>query len=229
MKVTGVIIARKGSKRLKNKMYKSFFGISLIENKIKQLIKSNVDEVVVGSNDLKLKKLCKKYEKNNVIFIRREDRFCDEKSTTPNEMIKNMLSFFRTDLVLWAHITNPFTNEFHYNKAIKKYFSLNKKKYDSLFSTTKITDYFWDQNQKPINHNPLEKSHTLLSSGKIKPIYADNGAIFIRKYVDMVKDGRFWGKRGFMYIMNQKDSWDINYPWDLEVCQSRSFKQKFKN
>ena len=36
MKISAVIIARKGSKRLKNKMYQNFFGNSLIENKIKQ-------------------------------------------------------------------------------------------------------------------------------------------------------------------------------------------------
>ena len=227
MKISAVIIARKGSKRLKNKMYQKFFGSSLIENKIKQLIKSNVDEIIVGSNDQKLKKICEKFNNKKIIFIKREEKYCDEKSTTPNEMIKNMLSLFDTDLVLWAHLTNPFTNEKHYNEALKIYNKLNKKKYDSLFAATKVSDYFWDQNKKPLNHNPLEKSHTLLSTGKIKPLYTDNGSLFIRKHKDMIKDGRFWGNKGFMYIMNYLDGWDINTKWDLEVSQLKSF-QKLK-
>ena len=225
MKISAVIIARKGSKRIKNKMYQKFLGISLIENKIKQLIKTNVDEIIVGSNDIKLKTICEKYKEKNVFFVKRQEKYCDEKSTTPNEMIGNMLSLIKTDIVVWAHLTNPFTNEHHFNDAIKKYLTLNKKKYDSLFSATIDTDYFWDQNKKPINHNPMERSHTLLSSGKIKPLYRDNGAIFIRPYKEMIKDGRFWGKRGFMYVMNKYDSWDINQPWDLESCQLKSFKK----
>ena len=226
MKISAVIIARKGSKRLKNKMYQKFFGSSLIENKIKQLIKSNVDEIIVGSNDQKLKKICEKFNNKKIIFIKREEKYCDEKSTTPNEMIKNMLSLFDTDLVLWAHLTNPFTNEKHYNEALKIYNKLNKKKYDSLFSATMVADYFWGQNKKPLNHNPLEKSHTLLSTGKIKPLYTDNGAVFIRRHKDMIKDGRFWGKKGFMYIMNYLNGWDINTKWDLESSQLKSFKKK---
>ena len=39
----------------------------------------------------------------------------------------------------------------------------------------------------------------------------------------MIKDGRFWGKKGEMYIMNNQDGWDINTPWDLEACQLKSF------
>ena len=48
------IPVRKGSKRVKNKMYQKFFGKSLIEIKIEQLFKSNVDEIIVGSDDIKI-------------------------------------------------------------------------------------------------------------------------------------------------------------------------------
>ena len=37
MKISAVIIARKGSKRLKNKLYRKFKGKTLIEHKISQL------------------------------------------------------------------------------------------------------------------------------------------------------------------------------------------------
>lgn len=223
MKISAVIIARKGSKRLPNKMYKKFKGTSLIENKITQLCKSNVDEIIVGSDDERLQNLCKKFKKK-VLFFKREKKYCDEISTTPNAMISNMLSFFKTEIVLWAHITNPLTNYKHYNKAIKLYKSNLKKGYDSLHSVSEITNYFWDSSGKPMNHNPLEKSHTLLSTKKIKPYYFANGAIFIRSQKDMIKDGRFWGKKRYMLKMNFVDGWDINTKWELDACQLRSFK-----
>jgi CMP-N-acetylneuraminic acid synthetase len=221
MKISAVIIARKNSTRIKKKLYQKIYGKTLIENKITQLLKTNVNEVIVGSDDENLFKVCKKYGKK-VIFFKRDNRFCDEKSTTVNEMVSNMLGFFKTDVVLWAHPTNPFINKNHYNEALRIF----KKKYpkiDSLFSVTEINDYFWGSNKKPLNHNPQEKTHTLLSTKKIKPIFVDNGGIFIREHKKMIKDGRFWGKKGEMYIMNSRDGWDINTPWDLEVCQLKSF------
>ena len=118
MRISAVVIARKNSVRLKRKMYQKFFGISLIEHKIKQLLKTNVNNIFIGSDDSRLHKICHKYGKK-VIFIKREIKFCDEKSTTPNEMIKNILGMIDTDIVMWAHPTNPLTNQNHYNKALK--------------------------------------------------------------------------------------------------------------
>ncbi len=225
-KISAVIIARKGSRRLPLKMYRKFKGKSLIELKINQLLKTKVDEIVVGSDDEKLKNLCKKFNSKKIKFYLREKKYCDEISTTPNQMIKNMLSFFKSDIVLWAHPTNPFTDHKFYNDAIKKFLKEEKKGKDSLFSVTKLNDYFWDHKKKPINHNPQEKTHTLLGAHKIKYIYVDNNAIYIRKYKDMIKDGRFWGAKGYMYIMDEISGWDINTKWDLEASQLTSFTKR---
>jgi CMP-N-acetylneuraminic acid synthetase len=229
MKISAVIFARKGSKRVKNKMHQKFFGKSLIETKIEQLFKTNVDEIIVGSDDLKVEKIVNNYikkENKTIKFYLRKKKYCIEKCSI-NSAIKNMLSFFNTDLVLWAHLTNPLTNEKHYNEAIKIY-KKNINRYDSLFSTSETLNYFWGLDKKPINNNPQEKTHSILSSGKIKPLYVDNGSIFLRYHKDMKKDGRFWGKKPLMYVMSEKDGWDINQPWDLEVAQLKSFYKKFK-
>ena len=42
----------------------------------------------------------------------------------------------------------------------------------------------------------------------------------------MLKDGRHWSKKGFMYIMDEKSGWDINFAWDLEAAKLNSFKYK---
>ena len=97
--------------------------------------------------------------------------------------------------------------------------------YDGIFSATKTLNYFWNI-KKPINHNPREKIHTRLSEGKIKPLYVDNGAIFIRDYKSMIKDGNHWSKKGFMYVMDEKNGWDINFQWDLDACKLKSFNSK---
>ena len=224
-KVTGVIIARKGSKRLPGKMYKNFNGTPLIKLKINQLLKSNVDEIAVGSDDLKLKKICDSYKNKKIKFFLREKKYCDEISTTPNEMVKNMVSFLSNDIIVWCHPTNPLTTNKHIDESIRIFKKEEKKGKDSLYAVSALNDYFWDHKKKPINHNPLEKTHTLLKKHKIKYIYVDNGAIYIRRRNDWLKDGRFWGRKGHMYIMKETDGWDINTLWDLESCQLKSFKK----
>jgi len=227
MKVSAVIMARKGSKRIPGKMYKRFKGNTLVEHKINQLLKTNVDEIIVGSDDIRLKKIVEKYNNKKVIFLKRPKKYCIE-SATINSAVSNLLSLFDTDLILWAHLTNPFTNEKHYNESLGIFFrNIKRHKYDSVFSVSQVVNYFWGLDKIPINHNPNEKVHTILSTKKIKPLYVDNGSIFIRFHKDMKKDGKFWGKNGYMYIMSEKDGWDINKPWDLEACQLNSFEDKF--
>lgn len=225
-KITAVIIARKNSTRIPGKMYKRLNGKSLIELKISHLLRTKVDEIAVGSDDSKLQKLCKKFKSKKIKFYRRPDFFCDEKVANANQTIQNMLSYINTDIVLWAYPTNPLTTQKHYNEAIKLYFQNLKKGFDGLFSVNKTINYFWGIDKKPINHNPREKIHTRLSEGKINPLYVDNGAIFIRDYKSMLKDGNHWSKKGYMYVMDEKSGWDINFQWDLDACKLKSFKKK---
>lgn len=225
-KITAVIIARKNSKRLPNKMYRKINGKSLIEIKINHLLKTKVDEIAVGSDDLKLKKICKKFKDKRVKFYLRPDYYCDERVASANDTIKNMLSYIKSDIILWCYPTNPFTTNKHYSEALNLYLKNLKKGYDGLYSVTKTLNYFWGTNKKPINHNPLEKRHTRLSEGKIPHLFVDNGAIFIRDHKSMLKDGRHWSKKGFMYIMDEKSGWDINFTWDLEAAKLKSFNFK---
>ena len=155
-KITAVIIARKNSTRIPGKMYTKLNGKTLIETKIGHLIKTKVDEIAVGSDDDRLEKICKKFKSKRIKFYKRPDYYCDERVASANETIKNMLSYIKSDIILWAYPTNPLTTHKHYNEALKLYFNKIKKGYDGLFSVNKSLNYFWGTNHKPINHNPNE-------------------------------------------------------------------------
>ena len=203
-------------------MYKKLNGKSLIENKINHLLKSKVDEIAVGSDDKKLEEICKRFNSEKIKFYKRPGFFCDERAASANDTIKNMLSYVKTDVVLWAYPTNPLTTEKHYDEALKVYFQKIKKGYDGLFSVNKSLNYFWGANKKPINHNPNEKRHTRLSEGKIKPLFVDNGAIFIRDYKSMLKDGNHWSKKGYMYVMDEKVGWKPIIKKAVHAAHNRS-------
>jgi len=215
MKLAAVIVIRKDSVRIQHKSRKKINGQSLVERKISQLKKvKSLNEIYLGTNDLSLKKLSKKYKIN---FIERENKYCDEKKTTANDMVKNMLKFVDADIILWAHPTNPFIDHEIYEKAIR-IFKKSIKKYDSLFSATLIKNHFWNHKKKPINHNPFSKKHVVAS--KLSAIFDKNGGIFIRFKKDMIKDGRFIGNKPHIFSVNEIQGWDLDHPWQLETART---------
>ena len=160
MKIAAIIVSRKNSVRIQNKSRKKIKNQNLVERKIYQLKKvESLDEIYLGTNDLGLKKLTKKYKIN---FVKRENKYCDEKKTTANDMVKNMLKFVDADIILWAHPTNPFINYEVYEKAIGLFKKFSKN-FDSLFSATIIKNHFWNHKKKPINHKPFSKKHVVAS------------------------------------------------------------------
>lgn len=215
MKIAAVIVSRKGSRRILHKSKKKIKNKNLIERKISQLKKVKfLDKIYLGTNDITLKKLSIKYKIN---FVRREERFCDEKKTNAIEMVKNMLQYVDADIILWAHATNPFIDHKIYSSAIKL-FKKSIKNYDSLFSVSTLKNHFWDNKKKPVNHNPFSKKHVIAS--KLQPIFSQNGGIFIRFKKDMIKDGRFIGKKPAMFKINEIQGWDLDHPWQLEIART---------
>lgn len=207
LKITAVIVTRKGSKRVKNKNTRLFYKKdSLLSLKIKQLKKvKEINEIIVGSDDPKAELIANKLK---VRFCRRKKIFCDEKSASPNDMIRNMLSYFTADYVIWTHCTNPFINETAISNSIKKFFHKKKNNYDSLFCANKLTGHFYNQKTIPLNHNPRSKKHKTALS--LQYLLKDNGSIFIRKFDHMKSDGNFIGQKPLVLETTYYKGWDID-------------------
>ena len=143
MSTTAVMILRKGSKRIHLKNYQLLGFKPMYLHKLEQLTKlrqqGRIDQVVVGSDDPELEKIVTDH---GAKFCMREPEFCDEESATVNEVVKNMLSFFKADLVLWAHCTNPFIDEDDYATALGKYQFFARIGHDSLFSVNRLKGHF---------------------------------------------------------------------------------------
>ena len=215
MKIAAVIVSRKGSRRILHKSKKKIQNKNLIERKILQLKKVRLlDKIYLGTNDIALKKLSEKYK---IIFVKREEKYCDEKKTNAIEMVKNMLQYVDADIILWAHATNPFIDHKIYDRAIRT-FKKSVNNYDSLFSVSTLKNHFCDDKKKPINHNPFKKKHIIAS--ELKPIFSQNGGIFIRFKKDMMKDGRFIGIKPAMFKMSEIYGWDLDHPWQLEMART---------
>jgi len=213
--ITAVIVGRAGSKRIPSKVTKSFSNTTLIELKIEQLQACDmVDRVVVGSDGEYILDLAEKAGAETVV---RPDYFCDETKASANEMIGNMCSLIETDIVVWAHCTNPLLTTSEYSKAIKIFLEKEKEGYDSLLSVDEVREHMWGEDKTPMNYNPYGERHPLAK--ELPAMYKQNGGIFIQRHKDMKNNSYFFGDKPYLHVTPPELSIDVNVMSDFLVAQ----------
>tara|TARA_Y100000310_G_scaffold265349_1_gene276345 strand:+ start:748 stop:1428 length:681 start_codon:yes stop_codon:yes gene_type:complete len=219
MEVTAIVVARSGSIRVKNKNFLPFKETTLLGNKIEQLKLCNkVDRIVVGSDS---DEYLKYSNSAGAEVVKRSDEFCDEVSKTPNDMIEDMCQKVDTDIILWAHCTNPFVDNQMYDDALEIFIERDVENYDSLMSMVELKTHIWhkvDGELVPMNYDPYGKVHPLAKT--LDPIYYQDGAIFIQPHKQMLKNRYFFGKKPIHYMMPENRALDINTDYDYKVAKS---------
>lgn len=216
METTAVIVARGGSKRLPRKNVLNINGENLVSRKVRQLLAaSNIDRVVVGSEDDEILNIAKAAGAEPV---RRPDYFCDESQATANQMIGNMCKLLETDVVVWAHCTNPLLSTKTYERAINAYFEAASAGYDSLLSVFELREHLWNSEFKPFNYNPYSSTHPLASS--LAPFYAQDGGIFIQPHKQMLQNSYFFGGNPLLFKVPADEIMDVNTPFEFEVAKA---------
>ncbi|MBQ7286706.1 MAG: acylneuraminate cytidylyltransferase family protein [Candidatus Gastranaerophilales bacterium] len=222
--VSAVIVARKGSKRIKAKSLLELNGETLIARKIRQLKAcKNIDRVIVGSDcEIMLNEALK----CGAEAIRRPDYYCDEAVASANEMIKNMCSLITTDIVVWSHCTNPLISSKTYDAAVETYFA-NLPEYDSLLSVTELKEHLWKE-EKAFNYNPYAERHT--PAKELEPLFMQDGGIFIQAHKQMLDNSYFFGKKPYLFVIPQEEFLDINERKDYILAKAiLDENQKFIN
>lgn len=215
MEITAVVVARKGSVRIKNKALLELDGVTLIERKIRQLkVCKNIHRVVFGSNSEEMLTIAEKAGAEPVL---RPDYFCDETRATANEMIHNMCSLIKTDVVVWAHCTNPLISPITYDAAVTQ-FKSNWPNFDSLLSVITLKEHLWNENRQPLNYDPYGLKH--VTARDLPPYYMQDGGIFIQRHQDMLDNSYFFGKKPFLFEIPYDEFLDINIHRDYLLARA---------
>lgn len=206
--VTAIVVTRKGSIRVPGKNLLSLNGIPMFLRKIRQLQSTHkIDRVVFGSDDDYMLKVA---EENGAEPIRRPDFYCDERSASANDMIGNMMDSIKTDIVVWAHCTNPLISSITYDNAVGTFLS-NFGNYDSLMSVVELKEHLWQEIGKefyPLNYDPYAPRHT--PARELPPYYMQDGGIFIQPYEQMKANRYFFGKRPYLFMIPRDEFLDVN-------------------
>ena len=213
--VTAIIVGRKGSQRIPNKVVQPFSDTTLLELKIKQLQSCEmIDRVVVGSDGSDILDIAASAGAETVV---RPDYFCDETKASANEMIGNMCSLIDTDVVVWTHCTNPLLTSETYDNFVQLFFEKEKEGYDSVLSVDEVREHLWGEDKKPLNYDPYGERHPLAKT--LPSLYKQNGGIFIQRHDNMKTNSYFFGSKPYIKVSPVEESVDINTWYDFSIAE----------
>lgn len=213
--ITAIIPVRAGSRRLPNKNILPFGNSNLLIHKIRQLKQvKQIDTIVVSSDSDEMLKMAKE---EDVLAHKRDVEYCDEKTRTFNEVVEHIARSVDGDILMWTPCVCPLTAIESYEKAIETFKQqvIQNKKYDSVISAKIFKEYLFDE-KGPHNWNP---EHHVPSQQLPEWKTIING-FYVSMRQDMIKWKYLYGKNPYLYILDKKESVDIDDAEDFEVAKA---------
>lgn len=217
MNKIAIIPARSGSKGLPNKNILLLGNKPLMAYTIEAAIKSKeFTRVIVSTDSLEYKEIAERYGAE--VILRSEELSND--TATSFMVIEDVLKKVENnyDYFMLLQPTSPFRNENHIKESIEL-FEENSDKFNFLVSmeesskTSKLIKII-DEDQSLKNYDIDFSKYTRQQYKE----YFPNGAIFIGKIDNYLKQKHFFSKDSLAYFMNKEDSIDIDDRLDFEIA-----------
>lgn len=216
-KILYIITARGGSKRLPGKNIKLFYGKPLLHWTIIQALRiAKNNQVVLSTEDLKIKEKCKSFK--NLIIVDRPKNLAKSNSNSI-DAIRHVLKYmnFKGDIIL-LQPTSPLRSD---SDIIKGMTLL--KKFPAVMSQTLLpyASFKVNKNGKSDHFVPLSKSKLDLA--------IPNGAFFGARTEWINKNDSFFEKNTKIFNMPYSRSIDIDHESDFilaEILFKKNFSKK---
>ncbi len=230
MKSLGLIPARGGSKGIKKKNIQKINGKPLIAYTIEQALKSNLDRVIVATDDNEIIKVAKKYgaecpfKRPKNISGSNSHAFQIYKYTL--EWLKKNENYV-PDVMCVMLCTTPFRRIQTINSCLKK---IKSKKYDWVFTVNEMEHHPYRSMVKKNNFiKPLFNipNHKIwVNRQELPEIFRFNGGVFASLSKNIFQNNEYnidnlkYKKIKVGYeIMSKKESLDIDDPIDLDFVR----------
>tara|TARA_Y100001958_G_C21146509_1_gene483753 strand:- start:178 stop:885 length:708 start_codon:yes stop_codon:yes gene_type:complete len=206
-----IITARKGSKRIKNKNLKLFFGKPIIYYSIKILKKSNIfDRIIVSTNSDLIEKISIKFGADTV--IRRPDYISSNKVGTIsviNHSIKSLSKLkIYPKLICCMYPVAPITK---FKNLILVYNWIKKmRKFNGFIYPSTILLKKKNQTKIKFSYNKLIQAYKInKKDGIINDVLLDAGQFWFAKTLTWKKSKTIYTKKSHTFLIDEKIS-DIN-------------------
>lgn len=211
-----IIPARGGSKRLPGKNIIDICGKPLIAYSIEAAIISKAFErVIVSTDSEQIAEVACEYGAEPL--MRGPELSADTTPTFP--VIADVLKRVPTDVFMQLQPTSPFRNEKHIRESVELFNAVSDR-FDFLTSVVRA-------NQPSVLIHPLGEDNSLCyfdidySTYRSQNYndYTPNGAIQIAKSDAYLNQKHYYGARSIAYIMERRDSLDIDDDVDYELVK----------
>jgi CMP-N-acetylneuraminic acid synthetase len=170
-----------------------------------------INEIVIDtdSDDSDLWKLA---EHPRIVIKKRAPNLVGD-FVSMNEIILDYLATASENDFLMTHVTNPFLSQGTIIKAIQDYYEQKEKGFDSLFSVSIIQGRLFNQQAKPINHDPSK----LLRTQDLETIFLENSCLYLFDKATFLKNNARIGSKPYLLAIPALDAIDIDTreEWDL--------------
>ena len=207
--ITAFIPARGGSKGIPNKNIKEFAGKPLIVHSIEYALNcSQIDEVVVSTDDDKIIKIARKA---GARIVNRPPELSTDSATTESA-IHHFVNKFnkKPDILVLLQPTSPFRPKGSLENAITHF---TENGFDSLLSITPTHRFFWRVKEDQTTFAEYDYlNRPRRQDMKLEDIrYMENGSLYIftRKHFDKTGN-RLGGKIGYV-------EWPVEYSIEIDT------------
>ena len=215
--ITAFIPARGGSKGIPEKNIKEFAGKPLVVHSIEYALNcSQIDEVVVSTDDDKIAKIARKA---GARVVKRSPELSTDSATTESA-IHHFVNKFnkKPDILVLLQPTSPYRPKGSLENAISHF---TENGFDSLLSIIPTHRFFWrvkDDQTIFAEYDYLNRPHRQnLKQADIR--YVENGSLYIftRKHFDKTGN-RLGGKIGYVE-WPEEYSLEIDTPLDFNMVE----------
>lgn len=206
IKIHALIPLRGGSKSIPQKNIKPIAGKPLCAWVLEAASKSNlIEDVYVSTDSLEICEVVNALNLGVKIVSRPAEFATDEAST--ESVLLHFISQIDSDIIITIQATSPQLTTQDLNSAISQFENENL---DSMLATVRSKRFFWTDDCKAINYNPMQRPRRQEFKGTLM----ENGAFYItrREILEQYKC-RLGGKIG-IFEMSDLAATEIDEPDD---------------
>lgn len=220
MKVVAFIPVRGGSKSIPLKNIKSFCGKPLVCWNIEALEAcEKVDEIIVATDSDEIWRTVESRNyKKTTLYRRSAENACDTASSESVMLEYIQYAQLTSDMVfMLVQATSPLTQTNHFSEALSMY---SEGQYDSILTCVRNFRFFWNEDGTSMNYD----YHHRPRRQEFKGMLMENGAFYINKVGNIVRDGnRLSGHIG-IYEMPEYTATEIDEPDDWGILENLMYR-----
>ena len=214
-KICIVINARVNSSRCYKKMISPIGNTCLIEIIIEKLKKSNIplEDIYIASPDIEIENII---EKHNFNFIKRS-----QESNNEEFNIKIIFEWYKKLENNYTHflLINPCLPLLSVNTINNFYNICKESKYDRVFAIKTNKNYFFDENNNPLNFKP-----GVFNTKYVKGLKEAAHCLYFMKLQD-IKENNYLGgfidsSNPYLIDVEEKELYDIDYQYQFDIIKN---------